>query len=224
MGYDIITHAYAVLALIADGLVLLVFMGFVLTRTSAASRATWGRFRDSVSPFALPFAWIVAMLAMLGSLYLSQIVNLVPCEFCWFQRICMYPLTLLLGIAAFRGDLKIAKRYFLPMSIVGALLAIYHYQLEHIKGEPTVCGAAVPCNQAAFNIFGFISVPFLSMAAFLLITTLILLARSGNEDDEYVDEEADEKTEGLVPVDPRGQSQAQHMPIDPHDEAIPTPA
>lgn len=190
MGYHIITTSYAVLALIADAIVLLVFMGFVLTRTSPDARANWTRFRDAVTPFALPFAWIVAMLATLGSLYLSQIENLTPCEFCWFQRICMYPLTLLLGIAAFRGDLKFAKRYFLTMSIVGAMLAIYHYQLEHIQGEPTVCGIAVPCNQAAFNIFGFISVPFLSMAAFLLITTLLLLGRSAPDDDEdYVEDE-----------------------------------
>ena len=223
MGYDIITHAYAVLALIADGLVLLVVMGFVLTRTSVASRASWTRFRDSITPFALPFAWIVAMLAMLGSLYLSQIAKLTPCEFCWFQRICMYPLTLLLGIAAFRGDLKIAKLYFLPMSVVGALLAIYHYQLEHVAGEPSVCSSSAPCDVAAFNIFGFISIPFLSMAAFLLITTLLLLARSGSEDEEYVDEEVEE-TEEPAQVDPRGPSPVKPMPIDPHDEAIPTPA
>jgi disulfide bond formation protein DsbB len=190
MGYHVITTGYAVLALIADAIVVLVFMGFLLTRTSPDARANWTRFRDAVTPFTLPFAWIVAMLAMLGSLYLSQIVKLEPCEFCWFQRICMYPLTLLLGIAAFRGDLKFAKRYFLTMSIVGAMLAIYHYQLEHIQGEPTVCSAAVPCNQAAFNIFGFISVPFLSMAAFLLITTLLLVGRSAPDDDEeYVEDE-----------------------------------
>ncbi|MGA7987297.1 MAG: disulfide bond formation protein B [Candidatus Dormiibacterota bacterium] len=161
-----------------------------------------------MTPFTLPFAWIVAMLAMLGSLYLSQIEKLTPCEFCWFQRICMYPLTLLLGIAAFRGEVRIAKRYFLTMSIVGAMLAIYHYQLEHIANEPTVCGAAIPCNQAAFNIFGFISVPFLSMAAFLLITTLLLLGRSAPDADEEYAEDVVPETSGTAPG----------------DEAIPSPA
>lgn len=208
MGYHIITTGYAVLALIADAVVLLVLMGFLLSRTSTAARANWTRFRDAVTPFALPFAWIVAMLATLGSLYLSQIEKLVPCEFCWFQRICMYPLTLLLGIAAFRGELRYAKRYFLTMSIVGAMLAIYHYQLEHIAGEPTVCSVSIPCNEAAFNIFGFISVPFLSMAAFLLITTLLLVARSAPDDDEeYIEGEA------TAPAGPAS-----------GDEAIPSPA
>ena len=191
MGYQVITTGYAVLSLVADALVVLAVIGFVVSRTSQPGRAQWGRFRDSISPFAVQFAWIVATLATLGSLYLSQIAGLVPCEFCWFQRICMYPLSLLLGIAAFRGDIGVAKRYFMPMSIVGALLAIYHYQLEHIAGEPTVCGVAVPCNSAAFNIFGFISIPFLSLAAFLLITTMLLLAREApGDDEEYVEDDA----------------------------------
>ena len=70
------------------------------------------------------------------------------------------------------------------------MLATYHYQLEHIVGEPTVCGVAVPCNTAAFNIFGFISVPFLSLAAFLLITTLLLIARQGGDDvEDYIEDE-----------------------------------
>jgi disulfide bond formation protein DsbB len=190
MGFQVITTGFAVLALVADALVLLAVIGFVASRASSSGRERWGTFRDSVSPFALQFAWIVAALATLGSLYLSQIAGLIPCEFCWFQRICMYPLSLLLGIAAFRGDVGIAKRYFMPISIVGAGLAVYHYQLEHIAGEPTVCGAAVPCNSAAFNIFGFISVPFLSLAAFALITTLLLLARESRyEDEEYVEED-----------------------------------
>jgi disulfide bond formation protein DsbB len=112
----------------------------------------------------------------------------------------MYPLSLLLGIAAFRGDTGIAKKYFLTMSIVGAALATYHYQLEHIANEPTVCGTAVPCDMAAFNIFGFISVPFLSLAAFLLITTLLLLGRAPSDeetDDDYVEDD----DEGAAPAD-----------------------
>jgi disulfide bond formation protein DsbB len=190
VAYTVITHGYAVLALIADALVLAALTGFLVARTSPERRERWNAFRNGITPVSLHLAWIVAMLAMLGSLYFSQVVGLVPCEFCWFQRICMYPLTLLLGIAAIRGDFAIAKRYFLTMSIVGSLLAIYHYQLEHIP-QPSVCGAQIPCDVAAFNIFGFISIPFLSMAAFLLITTLLLLSRTP-EEDEGEDEDEDE--------------------------------
>jgi disulfide bond formation protein DsbB len=200
MGFQVITTGFAVLALVADALVVLAIIGFVASRTSASGQARWGNFRDSISPFALQLAWIVATLATLGSLYLSQIAGLTPCEFCWFQRICMYPLSLLLGIAAFRGEVSIAKRYFMPIAIVGALLATYHYQLEHIP-QPTVCSAAVPCNSAAFNIFGFISVPFLSLAAFALITTLLLLARGYREDDEEYIEDVVATADGVEPGD-----------------------
>jgi disulfide bond formation protein DsbB len=205
MSFQVITTGFAVLSLVADALVVLAIIGFVASRASSSSRARWADFRDAISPFALQVAWIVAALATLGSLYLSQIAGLTPCEFCWFQRICMYPLSLLLGIAAFRGDVGIAKRYFMPISIVGAGLAIYHYQLEHIAGEPTACSATVPCNSAAFNIFGFISVPFLSLAAFALITTLLVLAREGRyEDEEYIEEEV--------------------VTSEPGDETLPAPA
>jgi disulfide bond formation protein DsbB len=155
--------------------------------------------RDGITPFALQVAWIVAVLATFGSLYLQFGEQLNPCEFCWFQRICMYPLSLLLGIAAFRGDIQVAKRYFMGLAVVGAGLAVYHYQLELVPGEPTVCGTAVPCNVAVINVFGFISVPFLSMAAFLLITALLLMARSHGDD--YDDEEL-EVVEGVVDIEP----------------------
>lgn len=186
---QVINTGYAVLALIADAMVLVILLFFLVSRGSPSIRERWGVFRDNVTPYALQVAWIVAVLATFGSLFLQFEENLQPCQFCWFQRICMYPLSLLLGIAAFRGDVNVAKRYFLGLSIVGLIIAVYHYQLEHVPHEVSVCGTAatdVPCNVAVFNIFGFISVPFLSMAAFLLITTLILVARGRS--DAYDDE------------------------------------
>jgi disulfide bond formation protein DsbB len=202
---EVINTGYAVLALIADALVVLAVLGFLLSRTSPSARERWARFRDGVTPFALQIAWIVAVLATFGSLFLQFYESLDPCLFCWFQRICMYPLSLLLGIAALRGDIQVAKRYFLGLSLVGAGLAIYHYQLEHVPHEVSVCGTAlndVPCNIAVINIFGFITVPFLSMAAFLLITTLLLLARSNSADDDY--EEEVDVIEATIDVEPDG--------------------
>lgn len=195
----IINTGYALLALVADALVLLIVIAFLISRASPAAGERWARLRDGITPFALQVAWIVAVLATFGSLYLQFGEQLNPCEFCWFQRICMYPLSLLLGIAAFRGDIQVAKRYFMGLAVVGAGLAVYHYQLERVPGEPTVCGNAVPCNVAVINVFGFISVPFLSMAAFLLITALLLMARSRG--DEYDDEEF-EVVEGVVDIEP----------------------
>ena len=136
---EVINTGYAVLALIADAMVFLVLIYFLASRSSPSARKRWARFRDAVTPFALQIAWIVAVLATFGSLFLQYEEGLQPCTFCWFQRICMYPLSLLLGIAAFRGDVQVAKRYFLGLAMVGAVIAIYHYQLEHVPNEFSVC-------------------------------------------------------------------------------------
>jgi nitrate reductase gamma subunit len=103
---EVINTGYAVLALVADALALLAVLGFLLSRASPATRERWTLFRDGVSPFALHIAWITAMLATFGSLFLQYAEHFDPCDFCWLQHICMYPLSLLLGIAAFRGDLQ----------------------------------------------------------------------------------------------------------------------
>jgi disulfide bond formation protein DsbB len=206
---EVINTGYAVLALIADAIVLLTLVFFLISRGSMSARERWGYFRDAITPFALQIAWIVAVLATFGSLFLQYVEHFDPCDFCWFQRICMYPLSLLLGIAAFRGEIGAAKRYFIGLSAVGAVIAIYHYQLEHVPHETSVCGGAVPCNVAVINIFGFISVPFLSMAAFLLITTLLLVARG--RDDEYEDDEEVDVIETAVEADSG-------------DDALPAPA
>jgi disulfide bond formation protein DsbB len=209
---EVINTGYAVLALIADAIVLVILIFFLVSRGSPGVRERWGNFRDSVTPYALQVAWIAAVLATFGSLFLQYEENLQPCDFCWFQRICMYPLSFLLGVAAFRGEVQVAKRYLLGLSTVGAVIAIYHYQLEHVPNEASVCSlvpGAVPCNVAVFNIFGFISVPFLSMAAFLLITTLVLVARGRR--DEYDDEEEIDVIETTVNADDE-------------DDALPAPA
>ena len=179
MGLVTVTTIYAVLAVVADAVVAITLVGFLLTRALPGGRLAWTRVREAVTPVALPAAWFVAALATLGSLYLSEIAGLTPCTLCWFQRIAMYPLILLLGIAALRSDLYTVKRYCLWFPLVGAGLSIYHYQLERFPSQPTLsCGLGVPeCSIPVVNVWGVVSVPFMAMAAFLLIATLILVAR-----------------------------------------------
>src|ERR1700748_1234388 len=81
-------------------------------------RGLWDRYR-------FYFAWLAALTATLGSLYFSEIKGFIPCDLCWYQRICMYPLAVILGIAVYRGDRSIT-RYVLPLAAVGALIALWH--------------------------------------------------------------------------------------------------
>jgi disulfide bond formation protein DsbB len=130
----------------------------------------------SRSSLFLYFAWIVAVIATLGSLYFSEIRLFQPCVLCWYQRIAMYPLSLILGMAAFTGDIKISK-YILPLSIIGGLISLYHYLLEKVPGFATVkpCSQGVPCDVEWINWFGFITIPFLALTAFVMITVFLII-------------------------------------------------
>lgn len=120
-------------------------------------------------------AWLVAVVATLGSLYFSEVRLFVPCTLCWYQRILMYPLAVVLGIAAWRGDAGIV-RYVLPLSTFGAIVAGYHLLEQKVPGFgfPEACRGGVPCNVAYIDWLGFVTIPTLSLVAFVLITASLL--------------------------------------------------
>lgn len=126
----------------------------------------------------LYFAWLVAVVATLGSLYFSEVSGFIPCELCWYQRILMYPLSVVLGIAAFYDE-HVIKKYVLPLSIIGMLVSTYHYMLQKIPGfaEIKPCTQGVPCSGQYINWFGFVTIPFLALVGFTLITVLLLVFR-----------------------------------------------
>ncbi|OXS54913.1 disulfide bond formation protein B [Cohnella sp. CIP 111063] len=128
--------------------------------------------------YLLYFAWIISVIATLGSLYFSEIRHYIPCELCWFQRIFMYPLSILLGIAAYHSDTSM-KKYILPLSIIGGSISIYHYMLQKVPGFEGVkpCTNGVPCNVDYINWLGFITIPFLALVAFVLITISLILVK-----------------------------------------------
>ncbi|UJF31650.1 disulfide oxidoreductase [Paenibacillus hexagrammi] len=118
----------------------------------------------------LHLSFFIALVATIGSLYFSEVMHFLPCKLCWYQRILMYPLVLLLGIAAVRREHKIAL-YVLPMSIWGLCISVYHVLLQSgvFHESATGCGP-VPCDVDYLNLFGFITIPMLAGTAFLLIT------------------------------------------------------
>jgi disulfide bond formation protein DsbB len=125
-------------------------------------------------------AWLVALFATIGSLYFSEVRMFVPCALCWWQRIFMYPLVGVLGVATFRQDTGV-WRYALPLSLVGLGTSGYHYLLQKVPGlaPPASCAAGVPCSMQYIDWFGFVTIPFLAGSAFLLISLAMLqLARS----------------------------------------------
>ncbi|WP_027725064.1 disulfide oxidoreductase [Tuberibacillus calidus] len=131
----------------------------------------------------LYFAWVVSLVATLGSLYFSEIAGFEPCKLCWFQRICMYPLTVILGVACFRNERKIAA-YVLPFTIVGGLISILHISEQKFGVFKGMCTVGVPCSGQYINWFGFITIPMLALTAFILITVAIIIDMRKNDEVE----------------------------------------
>lgn len=128
--------------------------------------------------YGLYFAWVVALIATAGSLYFSEVRGFIPCQLCWYQRILMYPEFIILGIASYRGDRNIAV-YVLPLSIMGLIIALYHYGEQKVPWLRVegLCQAGVPCSGSYIDWLGFITIPFLSLVAFALITFFLFISR-----------------------------------------------
>jgi disulfide bond formation protein DsbB len=142
------------------------------------------RFSEWVDHNSLYIGLLAAWIAMFGSLYFSEVAGYVPCTLCWYQRILMYPLTLVLAIGLLRRDPHLPW-LVLPLSILGLAIAIYHYLLEKtdLFAHSNVCGTGVSCTTVWINWFGFVTIPFLSLAGFLIITVMTLIALNAGEPD-----------------------------------------
>ena len=126
---------------------------------------------NGVRDGALYAAWIVALTATLGSLYFSEVRYFVPCTLCWYQRILMYPLVVILAVGAWTRDRHVA-RYALPLSVAGVIVAGYHVLVQKIPnfGFPSTCRSGVPCSAAYIEWWGFVTIPVLAFTAFLLVS------------------------------------------------------
>jgi disulfide bond formation protein DsbB len=132
---------------------------------------------DDLGAMSLWLAWLVATVTTLGSLYYSEIADFTPCELCWFQRIFMYPLVLILGVATWRRDRHVWV-YVLPQAVVGAGIAVYHTQLQAFPGQATFCTTETPCTTRYVWEFGFVSLPFMALSAFAFIIAMVMVARA----------------------------------------------
>jgi len=173
---------FALLAIIAGSGAVLLVVGRLVP---AAANLV-----DMVRPARLWLAGVVAAVCVAGSLYFSENANFTPCKLCWFQRIAMYPLAVMLLIAAVRRDIAI-RIYAIPIAAIGALISIYHYVIEW---NPSLsrgsCDITAPCTVPWFRQFGFISLPLMALCGFAAIISLLTLGEVG----EYQAQELEEQS------------------------------
>ena len=125
-------------------------------------------------------AFLVSLIATLGSLFFSEIMNFIPCSLCWYQRIFMYPLVFIFLINLLFPDDKIFK-YSFPLVFIGWIISIYHNLLmfKIIPENLSPCVQGIPCSVDYLNWFGFITIPLLSFFAYTIILILLIISKKG---------------------------------------------
>ena len=148
--------------------------------TGLVTSPSEGAFNGKLRANLVYLAWFQALIATLGSLFFSEIMQLPPCVLCWYQRIMMYPLLLILTTGILLRDRKL-RYYVLPLSIIGLAISIYHNLLYYgiIPESIAPCTAGVSCTTRQIEWFGFVTIPLMALIAFVVITVSITLYKHG---------------------------------------------
>lgn len=155
---------------VADFITVLVIGGLLGAVVAASFEST----RIQLAEAAPVLAALVAVGATAGSLYFSEVADFVPCELCWFQRIAMYPLAVILPMAAVRRDTDVL-RYVLVLAGLGLAVSAYHIQLQAFPEQSSFCEVANPCSASWVEGLGFATIPMLAAMSFVLIIGLAAL-------------------------------------------------
>jgi disulfide bond formation protein DsbB len=174
---DAVVLFLALLSLAAQATVVATVVLAVAGRISPARRFRDGLIAD-LAPSALALASVVAFVAMVGSLYLSEVAHFVPCRLCWYQRMVMYPLGPALAFLAWRR-MRRAEVAATVLAAVGVAISSYHVLLERYPTlESGMCDPKNPCTLIWVRRFGYLTIPGMALSGFLLIITLLVVARS----------------------------------------------
>jgi disulfide bond formation protein DsbB len=180
MDFETMRLLFALLALAANAATLGIIAAAIAGRFGPGGAALRDQVFGALNGLELWLASGVAATATIGSLYLSEIANLIPCTLCWYQRIAMYPLVVLLGIAAWRNDHDI-RVYVAALAGTGAAIAGYHRLIQLFPDlGGSACSTGVPCTAAYFTQFGFVTIPYMALSGFLLILALLWVDRANS--------------------------------------------
>lgn len=124
---------------------------------------------------ALPLAAAIAFVTTLGSLYYSEIAGYPPCTLCWYQRIAIYPQTIVLGVAALRRDTRVWLTS-VPLAVAGILLSLWHVIIERVPSLAGPCESSNPCAIKWVAEFGLLTIPTMALVAGLSFVVLSLAA------------------------------------------------
>lgn len=169
---EVVQVLTSLLALVAGGSAVVLLVARLFEDRSAVALALTDVARDA----GLWLAFLVAAGSTLGSLYFSEVADYVPCRLCWFQRVAMYPLSVILLVAAWRRD-RTVRWYVIPVAALGLAVSVYHSLIEWRPSlEGGACGVGPSCADVWFKEFGFVTLATMAGCGFLAIITLVALA------------------------------------------------
>lgn len=134
----------------------------------------------------LPYlAWMISLISMAGSLFFSEVMQLPPCVLCWYQRIAMYPLVIVIGIGIITRDSRL-KIYALPISLIGLMISIYHNLLYYgiLPESIAPCTEGISCTSRQIEWLGFITIPLMALAALILVSLCLLFYKPAKVTEE----------------------------------------
>lgn len=152
-------------------------------KTSVENEPEENRFKQSKNTNGgetlIYLSWVIALIATIGSLFFSEVMQLPPCLLCWYQRIAMYPLVIVVGAGIILRDQRV-KYYALPLALAGLAIALYHNLLYYgiLPENLAPCTQGISCTSRQIEWFGFITIPFLALTAFILIGACLALSNT----------------------------------------------
>ena len=175
--FEVATNFFLVLTVVANVVVAAAVLGALVAIVSTRVRAVWHSLAGALGAQALLVAWVVALVTTAGSLYYSEHLGFIPCELCWYQRILMYPLVIVLGVGWLRKDAR-AWITAVPFVLLGAPLSLYHWLVERVPSfaESSSCSITAPCSAPYFEKWGFVTLAWMCLSSFLLIGVLLALS------------------------------------------------
>jgi disulfide bond formation protein DsbB len=127
-------------------------------------------------------AWVIALVSTVGSLFFSEVMGLPPCVLCWYQRVAMYPLVLIIATGIVLRDARM-RAYALPLALAGLAVAVYHNLLYYgvIPETLTPCSQGASCIEKQIEWLGFVTIPLMGLAAFLGLSLCLMFYKPEEE-------------------------------------------
>ena len=169
------TDILSTATLLGQGLVVVLLFTLIVTLLTPKKKNNFAKFRKLITDNYIAIVFLFAVLATAGSLFYSEIAEYAPCKLCWWQRIFMYPMSVISFIALIKNDLSV-KRYLLPLSLIGFVIAVYHSLMQAFPEALRCSEELAKCNIKNFAAYGYITIPVMAATVFAIIIVVLLLS------------------------------------------------